>query len=273
MYLSFPLSLNHQHVVNEMVVLLSLLSGLLVTQRLLDRGLTQREVDCITHRYKRRSKQLLTVEEVDATLVALDELQLLPGQLRHLLRSTPLPELKDMCQLHSGSGWCSYKKTLCDCGVAATYEQELSAPRILAIDCEFKPVRFVGVDEDGRIRFNCLIADGASSPRYHGILACDKPKIQVFELAQLQSHLLALEAAGCTFVAHTPMRDLDVLQIPDLPIVDVARLRLAPNEQTVSLRRLAKTHLGLSIQEGSQSHCAVQDARVTMALYQQFSRD
>ena len=255
-------------------------------QKLTDRGLTRREAECLEHRHRRRNRQKLTVEELDATLLALDELALLPGQVRHLLRSTPLPELRALCE--EPSTWCSYRKTLCSCapsgaaegGTAAPAGREAGAaaaqlepPRLLAFDCEFKPIRFAAVDEEGRVRLDGLVVSGAEVPPMPGVLSCDKPSLRRLHLAELQAELSALEAAGCTFVAHTPARDLEAIEMPDLRVVDVGRLGLAPETHTVSLQRMADAHLGLAIQRGGQAHCAVQDARVAMALYHAISSE
>ena len=237
-------------------------------------------MECLEHRHRRRSRQKLTVEELDATLLALDELSLRPGQVRHLLRSTPLLELRQLCE--ERSTWCSYRKTLCSCAPtevtdaepavvselgAGSVAAELEPPRLLAFDCEFKPVRFAAVDEEGRVRIEGLVVSGGGVPPMPGVLSCDKPSLRRLELSELQAELEALQAAGCTFVAHTPARDLEALEMPGLPVVDVGRLALAPEAQTVSLQRMADAHLGLSIQRGGAAHCAVQDARVAMALY------
>ena len=113
----------------------------LTSQKLLDRGLTRREVECLEHRHRRRNnKQRLTEEELDETLLALDERALLPGQARHLLRSVPLPELRQLCAAHTS--WCSYRKTLCDCDVAPLSTSPPPAaptPRVLAFDCVRPP--------------------------------------------------------------------------------------------------------------------------------------
>lgn len=250
-----------------LISLPNLSTGLASSQKLLDRGLTRREVECIEHRHRRRSRQKLTAEELDCTLLALDKLSLLPGQARHLLRSMPLPELRELCEAHTV--WCSYRKTLCDCTSSAlSMSMQTNPPSILAFDCEFKPLRFAAVDESGRVRFDGLVTSGTAVPPMPGVLSCDKPTIRRLDLTELQTELAALQAGGCTLVAHTPVRDLEAIGMPSLAVVDVGRLGLTTEAQTVSLQRMAARHLGLSIQKGGQAHCAVQDARVAMSLYQ-----
>ncbi|KAL1510413.1 hypothetical protein AB1Y20_006721 [Prymnesium parvum] len=244
-------------------------------QRLLERGLTQREVTCVEHRHRRRTGKRLTLDELDATLLALDQLSLLPEQARHLLRSTPGVELRRMCQTRRG--WCSYRKTLCSCASLCSSGEEVTQPRfpqVLAFDCEFQPERFAAVDEDGRILYDGLVVGDREDTTLRGVLSCDKPNLQRLDVSALQKELLALQSSGCTFIAHTPARDLEVLRLPYLPVVDIARCGLSRDAQTASLKHMAQMHLGLKIHAGGRAHCAVQDARVVMAIFQKlFSQD
>lgn len=136
---------------------------------LLERGLTAREATGVRVRYRRLHKGADFDEALERTLLSLDVLDLQPGQAAHLLRSFDLETLGADCQraaarTQRAPRWCSYKKALCDC--AALQETGDSsdgaaagAPRFLAIDCEFKPLRLAAVDEHGCIRRACLSGD------------------------------------------------------------------------------------------------------------------
>ena len=254
-------------------------------------------------RHKKHTKRALTADELDGTLQSLDQLSLLSGQTRHLLRTYRLEALRaksDAAQLAASAGrvagrWCTYQNMFwCSCstrplthvvtspdGAAvsgagsgpdgmAIEAPPLGSPRALAFDFEFKPLRFAAVDERGFVRFDALVTSGSSTDFIPtpGVLSCDAPHLTRSTIGELQAELLALQEAGCVFVAHSPRRDLTALEMPSLPVIDVARHGLAPEAtETLSLQRMAEMHLGLSIQQGVGKHCAVEDAAVTMALY------
>lgn len=281
-------------------LLLSLAPPSQPSELLLARGLSRREVECVLHRHYRRTRHRLTAHQLMRTLRAVDQHALLPGQERHLLRSVPVLQLREICQTRSG--WCSYKKSLCDCSAplasAADDSPPLSnpplrsrdapstppapqqappcspypPPRLLAFDCEFKPARFAAVDEEGRVRLEGLVRSGEEDPPLPGLLSCDKPGLPRLQRPQLQAEMAAMASAGCTLVAHTPARDLEVIGMEGLAVVDVARMGVEPGKQSISLRRMAAEHLNVSIQQGGHAHCAVQDARVAMALYKRLSK-
>ena len=81
-------------------------------------------------------------------------------------------------------------------------------------------------------------------------------------------------------MAHTPQSDLRALgfdadehqlQLP-AGVVDVATVGLREGEQVASLKKLAARHLGEGeakhFQAGGAKHCAVQDALVTLRVYE-----
>ena len=152
-------------------------------QLLMSRGLTRREADSVSARHRRRNKAQLAVAELDCVLDSLDELELEPEQAAHLLRSTPLQEL-----LATTSGasdptrrvWCSYKKQLCDCGARRSdpaAAAPVRPPRMVAVDCEFSPLRVAAVDQAGRVLFDALLLPpetAAGTPsKSRGMLRCD----------------------------------------------------------------------------------------------------
>ena len=76
--------------------------------------------------------------------------------------------------------------------------------------------------------------------------------------------------AGRVLVGHSVQNDLRVLRLahPSRDVRDMTcypAYRAVAGNTTPALRRLAKDVLGLDIQSGS--HCSVEDARVTMALF------
>ena len=112
------------------------------------------------------------------------------------------------------------------------------------------------------------------------ILRCDRPNLVSATAGDVRERLRDLLKSGATIVAHTPQSDLRALGFDEaeysevLPsgVVDVARLRL-PNDgeyhEVASLRRMAKAHLKLErFQRGGARHCAIQDALVTLRIYQ-----
>ena len=246
------------------------------TDTLLARGLTKREVDCLQHRHQRRAKKALTMDELQPILASLDALQLQPGQVAHLLRSKPLLELRADIDASPEGRWCSFKKVLCNC-CASTPSTATTLRPVLGLDCEFKPLRCAVVDAGGLVVMDCIVmppsgtayADAFPLP---GVLSCDRSSITRLPLHEVQSKLRELVTSGATFVAHTPQRDLMALELPDLPVEDVARLGLdEPGAQTASLQRMAAKHLGRRIHGGSGRHCAVEDALTALALYERLS--
>ena len=147
---------------------------------LMARGLTRREADSVEVRHRRRNKAQLDVAELRVVLDSLDTLELLPEQAAHLLRSTPLPELlasttSDFCTTQRPV-WCSYKKSLCECGASRDEQTVPAAPRFVAVDCEFSPLRVAAVDGAGCVRLDGLVlAPGQTGtpPKSRGMLGCD----------------------------------------------------------------------------------------------------
>ena len=166
-------------------------------------------------------------------------------------------------------------------------------PTVLSLDCEFKPLRCAIVDGAGRVCLDCLVTQrvaGSSERPLSGILRCDAPRLQKIEVNELRALLLRLVEGGTILVAHTPQSDLRALSLllsdgsmpPELlgRVIDVAQLgKPTPDAPTMSLKRMAAEHLNIQIQHGttgggsagSRRHCAIEDARVTMQLYQQLS--
>ena len=187
---------------------------------------------------------------------------------------------------------CSYKKQLCDCGathrsngaaavVAAAEEEEERPPRrLVAVDCEFSPLRVAAVDEAGCVLYDALVlppvAAAGTPSRSKGMLRCDIAATPPTAQAEVRAKLLALFSAGgrSVWLAHTPQRDLLALGLTEedlaehgVELVDIGRLGLPASGQARSLKNMAAAHLGTTIQRGGQKHCAVQDALVTLQLY------
>jgi len=267
-----------------------------LTAALQDRGLTRREADSVQQRFQRCTGRRLQPDELTATLEQLDTLELLPGQVTHLLRSHPLPSLQQVEPARNK--WCSYKTHIwCSCtdgAEAGADDPSLSLldapeseplPSVVSLDCEFKPLRCAMVDSGGRVRLDCLVTQplaGTSAPPLPGILECDAPLLRRVELAEMQALLRRLVEEGTVLVAHTPQADLRALQLLDEldgKVVDIAQLGpktlAAVGLQSVSLKRMASDLLGVDIQSGStgggsrgsRRHCAREDAQVTMRLY------
>lgn len=126
--------------------------------RLESRGLSSREALSVDARHRRRHGAPISAELVEGTLRSLDTLQLLPGQAAHLLRTSRLDELRAECDRATDRPrrWCSYKKALCDCEARPPAEPA-PPPRLLSVDCEFRPLRMAAVDEELRLRLDCMI--------------------------------------------------------------------------------------------------------------------
>ena len=256
---------------------------------LVERGLTAREAMGVRVRYRRLHKDAHFDLALQRTLLDLDALDLERGQAAHLLRSFDIPALGVDCRRAAAREpdaprWCSYKKALCDCaalthqGTSADGGAADAAPRFLAIDCEFKPLRLAAVDERGRVRIDAIVLPalapaGTSQNALPGILACDRLTLHRAPLPQLQDQLLRWAAAGTVLVGHTVRGDLRALGLDPLPprvrVVDVAEtVQGRTGRESVSLQRMAATHLnGLSIHRGGRKHCATQDALVAMNLF------
>ena len=194
---------------------------------------------------------------------------------------------------------CSYKKQLCDCGAthrsngaaavvaaaaaaeaAAAEEEERPPRRLVAVDCEFSPLRVAAVDEAGCVLYDALVlppvAAAGTPSRSKGMLRCDIAATPPTAQAEVRAKLLALFSAGgrSVWLAHTPQRDLLALGLTEedlaehgVELVDIGRLGLPASGQARSLKNMAAAHLGTTIQRGGQKHCAVQDALVTLQLY------
>ena len=250
-------------------------------------GLTRRECEAVQHRHRRLTKQKLDVEQLHSTLHALPD-HLLVGQIGELLRSTPLSKLRQQCELRPDARWCSYKKCLCDCsampgdGLRDGGMASSPPPAVVAIDCEFTPLRAAIVDAEGRIRMDCLVTPdvepaGRSTPPLPSILRCDRPSLVPSRAGEVRATLLELLESGTTIVAHTPRSDLralgfDEASASDLEerIVDVAKMGLPEGAQVASLRKMAERHLQLpkgSFQAGGKKHCAIEDAFMTLRVY------
>ena len=273
-------------------------------QLLISRGLTRREADSVSARHRRRHKAQLAVAELDTVLDSLDALELQPEQAAHLLRSTPIATLQELLSATSGAGaaadggptssagaWCSYKKQLCDCGAthrsdAAVAAAERPPPRLVAVDCEFSPLRVAAVDEAGRVLYDALVlppVEAAGTPsKSKGMLRCDIAATPPTAQAEVRASILALLTAGegCVWLAHTPQHDLSALGLSEedlaaqgVVIVDIGQLGLPPSGQVRSLKNMAAAHLGTAIQKGGQKHCAVQDALVTLQVYEKIRED
>ena len=254
-------------------------------QLLMSRGLTRREADNVEARHRRRNKAPLEVAELSLVLDSLDALELMPEQAAHLLRSTPLNEL--LATTTEGDPkerlWCSYKKQLCDCGArpgTAAAASARGAPRVVAVDCEFKPLRVAAVDEAGRVRLDSLVLapeQSGTPAKSKGMLGCDIAATPVSSQSDARASVLALLTAGgpgCTWLAHTPQHDLRMLGLAEeelaaagVRLVDIGALGVAPGEQVRSLKHMARALLSIEIHAGGQRHCAVQDAYVTLQLY------
>ena len=249
-------------------------------------GLTRREADLVQYRHRKVAGTTLRLAELKQTVGELPS-TLLPGQLAELLRSSSVPKLRTIASAAApGVRWCSYKKTLCDCGATmAQADEPPEAPEVLAIDCEFKPLRCAAVSSSGRVVFDCLVTPdvapaGRSSAPLPSILRCDRPRLIAATAGSIRERLRKMLKAGSTIVAHTPQSDLRALGFdPDehqlqLPagVVDVATVNLQEGEQVASLKRLAARHLGEGeakhFQKGGAKHCAVQDALVTLKVYE-----
>jgi len=160
----------------------------------------------------------------------------------------------------------------------------LPPPRVLALDCEFKPLRCAAVDENGLIRLNHLVEPavkpaGTSQPPTPGLLSCDRDLFARIDLPDLQAQLLQWSSDGCVFIGHTLANDLRALELDGkLAYEDISHLHMDDEAErkaaaargvgAMSLRRLAAKYLNLEMQRGGSKHCAVQDSEVTMRLFQ-----
>jgi len=211
---------------------------------------------------------------VAEALAALDLLSLLPGQALQLLRTARIADLPASCTraLERPRQWCSYKKALCQCAALPPPSEPAPPPRLLSLDCEFKPLRAAAVDEQLRVRLDCVVLDASSFPMMPGVLACDRPLLTKVMPAEARARLLALlgrarllpgrpplpgrappspaSAAGvtctgtalpaagasgtATLLGHTPRHDCDALGLSAdaLGAVDIAVQRPPPTAGT-----------------------------------------
>jgi hypothetical protein len=176
-------------------------------------GLTRREAENVQRRHLKQTGSILGTAEVEETLLSLPA-SLLAGHVTELLRSTGLPTLRTIAN-GGATQWCTYKKSLCDCGASAADDAgaEDTPPPLLAIDCEFKPLRCAVVDASGAVVLDVLVLPdvapaGTSSPPLPSILRCDRPGLQRLTAGALRERLRAMLSAGTTMVAHTPQSDL-----------------------------------------------------------------
>jgi hypothetical protein len=246
-------------------------------------GLTRREAESVQFRHRRRNNQALTVAELTDTLAALRSLPggLQQGHICELLRTTPVETLQAKCATSPDGAWCTYKRTLCDCG--ANRAGMMENPSLLSIDCEFKPLRFAAVDADGVVYLDRLVEPdvspaGRSTPPFPSILRCDRGSLLRIKQSELRRSLCQMMEAGTVLLAHTPYSDLRAIgftteEMDELSttgrVVDVAQMGLAEGEQVASLRRMAERH-GVApdgFQAGNSKHCAIQDALVSLSLY------
>lgn len=250
---------------------------------LMARGLTRREAECIAARHKRRTKTVLHDQELSIILNSLDAYKLLPEQAAYLLRSTPLRDLNPACSSQQETPvWCSYKKKLCNCQQLFDEQfmshADTTKPRLLAVDCEFSPDRCGAVDETGNVRIDSLVLRTENAVRPSNVLECDFNSMTGQSKTQLLQSLVDLISPGGLWVAHTPEQDLQMLgsslqelQARGIQVIDIAQLDPESTKGKLrSLRSMAQTHLGINIQEGRQ-HCAIQDARVTLLLFEKLS--
>ena len=163
---------------------------------------------------------------------------------------------------------------------------ERPPPRLVAVDCEFSPLRVAAVDEAGRVLYDALVlppVEAAGTPsKSKGMLRCDIAATPPTAQAEVRASILALLTAGegCVWLAHTPQHDLSALGLSEedlaaqgVVIVDIGQLALPPSGQVRSLKNMAAAHLGTAIQKGGQKHCAVQDALVTLQVYEKIRED
>ena len=197
-------------------------------QLLMSRGLSRREADSVSARHRRRHKAQLAVAELHSVLKSLDELELQPEQAAHLLRSTPLQKLlaaKSSAGDPTRRVWCSYKKQLCDCGAHRALPAGAMAalerpPRLVAVDCEFSPLRVAAVDEAGRVLVDTLLVPPGhpgTPSKARGMLRCDIMATPPTAQADVRASLLELFTAGdgCVWLAHTPQHDLSALGLSE----------------------------------------------------------
>lgn len=259
------------------------------------RGLSEREATYVSDRHRKRFGEALSAEEAHVTVQAVDALDLLPGQATHLLRQSGKRSLRDLrhdCEWSRDRPrhWCTYKKDLCDCGAGLPPPPDSRPPEVLGIDCEFRPMRFAAVDERCALRYDVVVPN---SPVLSGILACDRPRLQVSSQPVMQALLMGL-MPHTTLVGHTLECDLEALSLtrahwPDGAVVwDVSfpdgprqvgnvspstatsgakRVATSGPPSRLALRVLAHEHLGVEMQRRGERHCAIQDAEVAMRLF------
>lgn len=264
----------------------------LVGERLQQLGLTRRESESVQHRHRRRMKVPILLPELEDTIAALPP-GLLDGQVTELLRSMPAAELRTHCAAHAAGGWCTFKRRLCVCGSlerrTGVELQQAAPPSMVAFDCEFKPLRMAAVDDHRRIVMDYVVVPdeppaGTSTSPLPSVLRCDRPSLVPMAKGELRRRLREWAAAGTVLVGHTPLSDLraigiEVDEAEELlrsgRLVDVGRLGLTEQgEQVASLKRMSQ-HEGvapLGFQAGGARHCAIEDALVTLDVYDALRR-
>lgn len=153
----------------------------------------------------------------------------------------------------------------------------------IAMDCEMVSVE-VGVDKSMLARVSLVnahevcIYDKYVKPTERildyrtwvsGIRPKDLKKGSDFKSVQKE---VADIITGRILVGHALQNDLKVLFLshPEHAIRDTSKFKQVRKGQTPSLKSLAKTYLGVTIQDGE--HSSVQDARTVMQLYKRFKK-
>lgn len=233
-------------------------------------GLSRRDAALLEHRHQRLHGSPISLDEAAATLRAVDELGLAPGRAVHLLKVTSFEELRAQCSTQKR--WCTYKKHLCDCGVGPVQVAPQPPPRLLSLDCEFRPLRCAAVDENGDTALDVLIPDRHSFPMLPGVLASDRQLLNFSTVPEVQDWVLERLRSGVTLVGHTLSSDLAALRLSHEAlshfngrVVDIANVD--GDGRTISLRRMAQAELGVEMHRQGERHCALQDAIIAMRLY------
>lgn len=107
--------------------------------------------------------------------------------------------------------------------------------------------------------------------RYSGVTQDDLKGAPDFKTVQREVKMLLL---GKRLIGHAIDNDLQVLDLkhPHQMIVDTSLHRpfmMANGGRRPALRKLAEEHLGIKVQQDTNGHDSVEDARVAMLLYHQ----
>ena len=179
---------------------------------LMERGLTRREATNVEARHRRLHREMLRKEELLHTFSLLDALGLEKGQAVHLLRTSRLRELASACteaaaRPPTAPRWCHFKKALCNCEAQLpSLDAAPSAPRLVALDCEFEPLRCAAVDERRTVVLNHIVTRDGTPERAPGVLSCDRALLPSLSIADLHSLLTSWSANGAVLVGHTLVR-------------------------------------------------------------------